>query len=127
MKRIGALLAGLVVVLIVLALMTFPANQNADFPGYMEADLVLVGSEQGGRVATLSVEEGDHVKKGRPNLHAGKLGAGGLGRGRQGPRRRGRSKTCRRQGATAEARRDSGTASLPRAGASHAATGQQQP
>src|SRR6185437_14257200 len=41
MKRIGALLAGLVVVLIVLALMTFPANQNADFPGYMEADLVL--------------------------------------------------------------------------------------
>ena len=66
MKRIGALLAGLVVVLIVLALMTFPANQNADFPGYMEADLVLVGSEQGGRVATLSVEEGDHVKKGDP-------------------------------------------------------------
>ena len=89
MKRIGALLAGLVVVLIVLALMTFPANQNADFPGYMEADLVLVGSEQGGRVATLSVEEGDHVKKGRPNLHAGKLGAGGLGRGRQGSCRRG--------------------------------------
>jgi len=66
MKRIGALLAGLVVVLIVLALMTFPANQNADVPGYMEADLVLVGSEQGGRVATLSVEEGDHVKKGDP-------------------------------------------------------------
>jgi HlyD family secretion protein len=66
MKRIGALLAGLVVVLIVLALMTFPANQNADFPGYMEADLVLVGSEQGGRIATLSVEEGDHVKKGDP-------------------------------------------------------------
>jgi HlyD family secretion protein len=66
MKRIGALLAGLVVVLIVLALMTFPANQNADFPGYMEADFVLVGSEQGGRVATLSVEEGDHVKKGDP-------------------------------------------------------------
>src|SRR5215471_11795492 len=66
MKRIVALLAGLVVVLIALVLMAFPANQNADFPGYMEADLVLVGSEQGGRVATLRVEEGDHVKKGDP-------------------------------------------------------------
>jgi len=66
MKRIAALVAGLVVVLIALAFMTFPANQKADFPGYMEADLVLVGSEQGGRVATLDVEEGDHVKKGDP-------------------------------------------------------------
>jgi HlyD family secretion protein len=37
-----------------------------DFPGYMEADLVLVGSEQGGRVLTLTVEEGDHVEKGKP-------------------------------------------------------------
>jgi HlyD family secretion protein len=30
----------------------------------MEADLVLVGSEQGGRVETLSVQEGDNVDKG---------------------------------------------------------------
>jgi HlyD family secretion protein len=66
MKRIALVVAGLVGVLIVLVLMTFPANQNADFPGYMEADLVLVGSEQGGRVATLSVDEGDHVKQGDP-------------------------------------------------------------
>jgi HlyD family secretion protein len=66
MKRIAALVAGLVVVLIVLALTAFPANQNADFPGCMEADLVLVGSEEGGRVATLSVEEGDRVKQGDP-------------------------------------------------------------
>jgi len=36
------------------------------FPGYMEADLVLVGSEQGGRVLTLTVEEGDHVEKDKP-------------------------------------------------------------
>ncbi len=36
------------------------------FPGYMEADLVLVGSEQGGRVETLAVEEGDQVTKGAP-------------------------------------------------------------
>jgi len=35
-------------------------------PGYMEADLVLVGSEQGGRIATLDVQEGDHVKTGDP-------------------------------------------------------------
>jgi HlyD family secretion protein len=35
-----------------------------EFPGYMEADLVLVGSEQGGRIETLSVEEGDHVARG---------------------------------------------------------------
>ncbi|MCJ7599515.1 MAG: HlyD family efflux transporter periplasmic adaptor subunit [Methyloceanibacter sp.] len=34
------------------------------FPGYMEADLVLVGSEQKGRVLSLAVEEGDHVDKG---------------------------------------------------------------
>src|SRR5688572_29472822 len=32
----------------------------------MEADLVLVGSEQGGRVLTLSVEEGDRVEAGDP-------------------------------------------------------------
>jgi len=36
------------------------------FPGYMEADLVLVGSEQGGRVLALSVEEGNSVKQGDP-------------------------------------------------------------
>jgi hypothetical protein len=33
MKRIALLVAGLAAVLIALALMTFPANQNADFPG----------------------------------------------------------------------------------------------
>ncbi len=41
-------------------------GQLSQFPGYMEADLVLVGSEQGGRVETLAVEEGDHVTKGAP-------------------------------------------------------------
>jgi HlyD family secretion protein len=39
-------------------------GQVNDFPGYMEADLVLVGSEQGGRVETLAVQEGDSVKAG---------------------------------------------------------------
>src|SRR5215471_7502667 len=42
-------------------------DQHAnEFPGYMEADLVLVGSEQGGRIETLSVEEGDSVEKDAP-------------------------------------------------------------
>jgi HlyD family secretion protein len=67
MKRgILLLLVGLVAGVVVLALFTLPANQDAEFPGYMEADLVLVGSEQGGRVLTLSVEEGNQVKAGDP-------------------------------------------------------------
>jgi HlyD family secretion protein len=41
-------------------------HQANEFPGYMEADLVLVGSEQGGRVETLSVKEGDSVETGAP-------------------------------------------------------------
>lgn len=35
-------------------------------PGYMEADLVLVGPEEGGRIAELPVEEGGSVEKGDP-------------------------------------------------------------
>jgi HlyD family secretion protein len=67
MKRRAALfLAGLAAVAAAIVLFTFPANEDAEFPGYMEADLVLVGSEQGGRVLTLSVEEGDRVKEGDP-------------------------------------------------------------
>ena len=41
-------------------------QQGVEFPGYMEADLVLVGSEQGGRVATLAVEEGDTSSRAIP-------------------------------------------------------------
>ena len=41
-------------------------HEANEFPGYMEADLVLVGSEQGGRVETLSVKEGDSVETGAP-------------------------------------------------------------
>jgi HlyD family secretion protein len=66
MKRIAVLLSGLAVTGIVLLLTSFSANEDAEFPGYMEADLVLVGSEQGGRIATLSVEEGASVKQGDP-------------------------------------------------------------
>jgi HlyD family secretion protein len=58
--------AGLAAVAVAIAMFTFPANQDSEFPGYMEADLVLVGSEQGGRVANLSVEEGAAVKQGDP-------------------------------------------------------------
>jgi len=65
-RRVTLLLAGLAAIAIAIVLMTYPANENAEFPGYMEADLVLVGSEQGGRVLELSVEEGAHVKQGDP-------------------------------------------------------------
>lgn len=65
-RRIALLLAGLAAMGFAFALFTLPANQNAEFPGYLEADLVLVGSEQGGRVLTLSAEEGDKVKQGDP-------------------------------------------------------------
>src|SRR6185503_4684643 len=42
-------------------------DQSANkFPGYMEADLVLVGSEQKGRVLIQLVEEGDRVAKDQP-------------------------------------------------------------
>jgi HlyD family secretion protein len=65
-QRAWLLFAGLGAIVIAIALFTLPANKEEEFAGYMEADLVLVGSEQGGRVATLSVEEGDHVKQGDP-------------------------------------------------------------
>jgi HlyD family secretion protein len=65
-RRVVLLLAGLAAVGVAIALFTLPANKDAEFPGYMEADLVLVGSEQGGRVAELSVEEGNSVKQGDP-------------------------------------------------------------
>jgi HlyD family secretion protein len=51
---------------LILLLMTYHANEDVELPGYMEADLVLVGSEQGGRIAELSVEEGTSVKQGDP-------------------------------------------------------------
>lgn len=63
-RRAVLLLAGLAALAVAIVLLTFPANEDAAFPGYMEADLVLVGSEQGGRVLTLSVEEGNSVKQG---------------------------------------------------------------
>ena len=66
MRPLTALLAGIALTAIVLVLTTFSANEDAEFPGYMEADLVLVGSEQGGRVLALSVEEGNSVKQGDP-------------------------------------------------------------
>src|SRR6476620_9805982 len=67
MKRLIAFLVVVVIVgVVALLLTTFPANREAIFPGYMEADLVLVGSEQGGRVEALSVQEGDSVDKGTP-------------------------------------------------------------
>jgi HlyD family secretion protein len=65
-RRAALLLAGLAAVTVAIVLFTFPANEDAEFPGYMEADLVLVGSEQGGRVLALSVDEGASVEQGDP-------------------------------------------------------------
>jgi len=66
MKRIAALIAGLILTAVILVLSTYQANEENAFPGYMEADLVLVGSEREGRIAKLDVEEGDTVKEGDP-------------------------------------------------------------
>jgi HlyD family secretion protein len=66
MKRVAALIGALVLAAGVLVLTTFEANEDSEFPGYMEADLVLVGSEQGGRIEALAVEEGESVKQGDP-------------------------------------------------------------
>ena len=65
-RRVALLFAGLAAIAVAVGLFTLPANEDAEFPGYIEADLVLVGSEQGGRVADLSVEEGAAVKQGDP-------------------------------------------------------------
>lgn len=66
MKRIAALIASFALAAVILVLTAYQADDETEFPGYMEADLVLVGSEQGGRVLTLSVEEGDRVEAGDP-------------------------------------------------------------
>ena len=66
MKRIVAFIGVLILGAGVLLLAAHKTNEDGAFPGYMEADLVLVGSEQEGRVAELAVEEGDHVKEGDP-------------------------------------------------------------
>jgi HlyD family secretion protein len=63
-RIVGGNLTGLFLIAATLFVFGCDAYQANDFPGYMEADLVLVGSEQGGRVETLSVEEGDSVEKG---------------------------------------------------------------
>jgi HlyD family secretion protein len=66
MRTAGGVLAALLLVAATLALAGCSDHQANEFPGYMEADLVLVGSEQGGRVETLAVQEGDSVDKGAP-------------------------------------------------------------
>ena len=71
---------------VALLLTTFPANRETIFPGYMEADLVLVGSEQGGRVETLSVQEGDSVEKAAPHADAVRQEVGVEGPARRGDR-----------------------------------------
>lgn len=65
MKRI-ALLA--VLVATVLFLLPIYLNGHAERPyqGWVEADMLFIGPETAGRLAAVSVEEGDHVEKGKP-------------------------------------------------------------
>lgn len=66
MRRLVVAAVGILVLGGVLLLTAFPTNEGAEVPGYMEADLVLVGSEQAGRIATLAVAEGNTVAAGDP-------------------------------------------------------------
>ncbi len=66
MRIVSGVLTALLLLAATLALAGCGDQSTNQFPGYMEADLVLVGSEQGGRVETLSVKEGDSVEKGAP-------------------------------------------------------------
>jgi HlyD family secretion protein len=66
MRFVSGVLIALVLAASVVALAGCGDQKANEFPGYMEADLVLVGSEQGGRVATLAVEEGQSVENGTP-------------------------------------------------------------
>ena len=47
-----------------LVLLTRSGSDQGVVPGYLEADLVLVGSEKNGRIESLAVQEGDTVAKG---------------------------------------------------------------
>ena len=63
MRIVGGILTGLFLIAVTLFVSGCGDPPTNEFPGYMEAHLVLIGSEQGGRVETLSVEEGDRVEK----------------------------------------------------------------
>jgi len=65
-RIVGGILTGLFLIAVTLFVSGCGDPQTNEFPGYMEAHLVLIGSEQAGRVETLSVEEGDRVEKDAP-------------------------------------------------------------
>jgi HlyD family secretion protein len=65
-RAVGGVLTGLFLIGAALFVSGCDEYRKNEFPGYMEADLALVGSEQGGRVETLTVKEGDSVEKAAP-------------------------------------------------------------
>jgi len=65
-RIVGGILTGLFLIAVTLFVSGCGDPPTNEFPGYMEAHLVLIGSEQAGRVETLSVEEGDRVEKDAP-------------------------------------------------------------
>ena len=102
-------------------------SANKEFPGYMEADLVLVGSEQGGRVLDAQPSRKAIPSRRRSDLHAGKLGAGGLGRCGRVARAGGRGPARGCQGRNPAAGRDRGARGLAQRGAAPCCkTGEQQ-
>lgn len=65
MRRTALIIIGIVAAAIAgLVLLTRSGADQGSLPGYLEADLVLVGSEKAGRIDTLAVQEGDTVAKG---------------------------------------------------------------
>ena len=57
-------ITAIVALLLTLFLSACGKGGESVLPGYMEAELVLVGAEEGGRIGTLSVKEGGRVTKG---------------------------------------------------------------
>jgi HlyD family secretion protein len=64
MRLVGGVVAAAFLIAAMLALSGCGQQPSNAFPGYMEADLVLVGPEQGGRVTMLAVQEGQSVEQG---------------------------------------------------------------
>ena len=58
--------AALIVLLLAAYLFAAPAPPQRIFQGYIEGDLIQVSAEEGGRVAKLTVQEGDEVAAGQP-------------------------------------------------------------
>ena len=62
-------LASLALVFATLALASCDNSNDRVLQGWVEAELIFVSPDEQGRVETLKVREGDHVKKGDLLVH----------------------------------------------------------